>query len=239
MTTPVPPNRPAPGPQQQPRPGAPAPQNQPKPNDQKPHEQQHEKSHEQHKDDQHKTDPKEGRSKDNPTGIDPNYNTKPQDQGGGDQSPHPSPITDPTNMTPEPAQFDDENPRPPLAKPGTLGYVAGQPINQEEYELTEKEAAEKVRPEAWERLEGQGVEVDEGMKTASSGWSEDSVKAQKKTDESWSRDKEGTRPDGRKLRDAETADDDVNKFPGGVGGQGTRADGRSRAPDSPQNDPKR
>ena len=189
----------------------------------KPHEQQHKAA-----------DPKTGASKDNPTGIDPSYNTKPpDDEHGGDQSPHPSPITDPTNTAPEPAQFDDENPRPPLAKPGTLGYVAGQPVNQEEYELTEREAAEKVRPEAWERLEGQGVEVDEGMKTASSGWSEDSVKAQKKADETWSRDKEGTRPDGRPLRSPQTADDDVNKAPGGVGGQGTRADGRARAPDSP------
>ena len=28
----------------------------------------------------------------------------------------------------------------------------------------------------WERLEGQGVEVDEGMKTASSGWARDEGK---------------------------------------------------------------
>lgn len=45
--------------------------------------------------------------------------------------------------------------------------------------------------------------------------------------------REGTRPDGRPLRDPNIADDDVNKRPGGVGGQGTRADGRTRAPDLP------
>jgi hypothetical protein len=225
MTTSTPPNRPAPGPQPQHRPGAPTPQHQPS----KTYEQH---KGEQHKDDeQHKTDPKTGASKDSPTGIDPNYNTKPpNDEHGGDQSAHPSPITDPTNTAPEPAQFDDENPRPPLAKPGTLGYVAGQPVDQEEYEKTEREAAEKVRPEAWERLEGQGVEVDEGMKTASSGWSKDTVDAQRKTD---ALREEGTRPDGKPLRDPNVADDDVNKRPGGVGGQGTRADGRARAPDTP------
>ena len=148
---------------------------------------------------------------------DKDENTKPPDQGGGDPSAHPSPITDPTNAAPEPAQFNDENPRPPLAKPGTKDYVAGQPVDQEEYEKTEREAAERVRPEAWERLESQGVEVDEGMKSASSGWARD----------------EGTRPDGKRLRDPNVADDDVNKAPGGVGGQGTRADGRARAPDEP------
>src|SRR5580765_7396728 len=200
-TTPQPPpNRPAPG---QPQHRPPQPQHQ--------QHQQHEKQSEQQK----SVDPKEGRSTDSPSGIDPNYNTKPTDQGGGDQSAHPSPITDPTNAPPEPAQWDDENPRPPLAKPGTKDYVAGQPVDQEEYEKTEREAAERVRPEAWERLEGQGVEVDEGMKTASSGWAPD----------------EGTRPDGKRLRDPNVADDDVNKAPGGVGGQGTRADGRARAPD--------
>ena len=60
-----------------------------------------------------------------------------------------------------------------------------------------------MRPEAWERVKGQGVEVEEGMKDASSGWSEEaSTKAQKSEsrDVSWNRDKEGTRPDGRKLR---------------------------------------
>ena len=93
-----------------------------------------------------------------------------------------------------------------------------------------------VRPEAWERLEGQGVEVDDGMKTASSGWSEESRKAQRKADES-RRDNEGTRPDGKPLRSPQTADDDVNKAPGGVGGQGTRADGRTRAPDTPVESP--
>lgn len=159
--------------------------------------------------------PKTGASKDSPSGIDPDYNTKPPNQGGGDVSAHPSPITDPTNAAPEPAQFNDENPRPPLAKPGTKDYVAGQPVDQEEYEKTERQAAERVRPEAWERVEGQGVQVDEGMKTASTGWSRD----------------EGTRPDGKRLRDPSVADDDVNKAPGGVGGQGTRADGRARAPE--------
>ena len=170
-------------------------------------------------------DVNKGRDPDSPSGIDPNYNTKPApdaDGGGtgGDQSAHPSPATDPTNAAPEPAQWTDDNPRPPLPK--GKDYVAGQPVTQEEYELTEKEAAERVRPEAWERLKGQGVDVQEGQKDASVGWS---------------RDKEGTRPDARPLRDPETQDDDVNKAPGGSGGQGTRADGRARSPDLPGEGP--
>ena len=159
-----------------------------------------------------------------PTKNDPSKNdpssTKPPQQGGGDQSPHPSPATDPTNAAPEPAQFDDDNPRPPLPK--GRDYVAGQPVTQAEYELTEKEAAERVRPEAWERLEGQGVHVQEGQKDASVGWD---------------RSKEGTRPDGRPLRNPVQQDDDINKAPGGAGGQGTRADGRARSPDMPGESP--
>ena len=114
----------------------------------------------------------------------PTTTPSPRTKGGGDQSAHPSPATDPTNAAPEPAQWTDDNPRPPLPK--GRDYVAGQPVTQEEYELTEKEQAERVRPEAWERLKGQGVEVEEGMKDGSTGWS---------------RDKEGTRPDARPLRD--------------------------------------
>ena len=170
-------------------------------------------------------DPSKGKDPNQPSGIDPNYNTKPApdpDGGnaGGDQSPHPSPATDPTNAAPEPAQWTKDNPRPPLPK--GRDYVAGQPVTDEEYELTEREAAEKVRPEAWERLEGQGVQVEEGMKDGSVGWS---------------RDKEGTRPDARPLRDTNAQDDDVNKRPGGAGGQGTRADGRARSPDLPGEGP--
>ena len=52
-----------------------------------------------------------------------------------------------------------------------------------------------------------------------------------------SRDKEGTRPDARKLRRPEDQDDDINKAPGGAGGQGTRADGRARSPDMPGEGP--
>src|SRR4029077_15058651 len=137
--------------------------------------------------------PEPSPTKNDPSKNDPS-NTKPPQQGGGDQSPHPSPATDPTNAAPEPAQFDDDNPRPPLPK--GRDYVAGQPVTQAEYELTEKEAAERVRPEAWERLEGQGVHVQEGQKDASVGWD---------------RSKEGTRPDGRPLRNPVQQDDDVNK----------------------------
>ena len=165
-------------------------------------------------------DVNKGRDPNSPSGVASDYNTKPENQGGGDQSAHPSPATDPTNAPPEPAQWTDDNPRPPLPK--GRDYVAGQPVTQEEYELTEKEQAERVRPEAWERLKGQGVEVEEGMKDASIGWS---------------RDKEGTRPDARALRRPEDQDDDVNKAPGGAGGQGTRADGRARSPDMPGEGP--
>jgi hypothetical protein len=143
-------------------------------------------------------------------GRDPSVNTKPPDQGGGDQSPHPSPITDPTNAMPEPLLWTEDNPRPPLAKPGTRDYVAGQPIDQEEYDKTEKEAADRVRPEAWERAKAAGASVPEQAGPQH----------------------QGTRPDGRPLRDPNVADDDINKAPGGAGGQGTRADGRARAPDT-------
>ena len=89
-----------------------------------------------------------------------------------------------------------------------------------------------------DRLRGE-VQQQRAISAGTQTQIEENRKAQKKTDDAWSRDKEGTRPDGKRLRDAETADDDVNKVPGGVGGQGTRADGRARAPDSPQSDPKR
>jgi len=192
-----------------------------------------------------RTDPSTGRDPSQPSGLDPSYNTKPEDQGGGDQSPHPSPATDPTNAPPEPAQWTKDNPRPPLPK--GRDYVAGQPVTQEEYELTEKEQAERVRPEAWKRLEGQGVEIEEGMKDATSGWNEEEVKRARESEAKarqarddrereasvgWDRDKEGTRPDARALRDPDKRDDDVNKAPGGSGGQGTRADGRARSPDT-------
>ena len=108
-------------------------------------------------------DPSKGKDPGQPSGLDPNYNTKPAPNedgsgAGGDQSAHPSPATDPTNAAPEPAQWTKESTwRPPLPK--GRDYVAGQPVTQEEYELTEKEQAERVRPEAWERLEGQGVQI--------------------------------------------------------------------------------
>ena len=154
-----------------------------------------------------KADVNKGRDPDAPSGVAADYDTKPRDdEHGGDQSPHPSPATDPTNAAPEPAQWSDDNPRPPLPK--GRDYVAGQPVTQEEYELTEKEQAERVRPEAWERLEGQGVQVQDGQKDASVGWS---------------RDKEGTRPDARPLRDPASKDDDVNKAPGGAWRAGARA----------------
>lgn len=194
-------------------------------------------------------DPAEGKDPNQPSGIDPNYNTKPQDdEHGGDISAHPSPATDPTNMPPEPSQWTKDNPRPPL--PRGKDYVAGQPVTQEEYELTEKEAAERVRPEAWDRVEGAGGKLEEGMKDASTGWDEEARKRGRESDErarqaredkeaktGWDRDKEGTRPDARKLRDPNTKDDDVNKAPGGAGGQGTRADGRARSPDMPGEGP--
>jgi hypothetical protein len=175
------------------------------------------KHHDDHKngDKSKGVDAKTGQDRDNPTGVDAGYNTKPPgDEQGGDVSAHPSPATDPTNQPPEPTQWTKDNPRPPLPK--GRDYVAGQPVTQDEYELTEKEAAERVRPEAWKRAEGAGVEVEEGMKDASTGWD---------------RTKEGTRPDARPLRDPTAKDDDINKAPGGVGGQGTRADGRARSPD--------
>ena len=143
-------------------------------------------------------DVNKGRDPNSPSGVASDYNTKPENQGGGDQSAHPSPATDPTNAAPEPAQWTDDNPRPPLPK--GRDYVAGQPVTQEEYELTEKEQAERVRPEAWERLKGQGVEVEEGMKDGSTGWS---------------RDKEGTRPDARHVAD-----------PGGSGRRREQGSGR-------------
>jgi hypothetical protein len=148
-------------------------------------------------------------------GRDPSVNTKPPDQGGGDQSPHPSPITDPTNAMPEPLQWTEDNPRPPLAKPGTRDYVAGQPVDQAEYDKTEKEAADRVRPEAWERAKAAMAEQGISAEYEQAGPQHP-----------------GTRPDGRPLRDPNVADDDVNKAPGGAGGQGTRADGRARAPDA-------
>jgi len=194
-------------------------------------------------------DPSKGKDKDSPSGVDPNYNTKPENQGGGDINPHPSPATDPTNMPPEPSQWTKDNPRPPLPK--GKDYVAGQPVTQDEYELTEKEAAARVRPEAWDRVEGAGGKLEEGMKDASTGWDENAVKAAREFDAKtrqelerekdpytgWDRDKEGTRPDARPLRDPSKQDDDVNKAPGGSGGQGTRADGRARSPDAPGENP--
>ena len=194
-------------------------------------------------------DVNKGRDPDSPSGVAADYNTKPENQGGGDQSAHPSPATDPTNAAPEPAQWTKDNPRPPLPK--GRDYVAGQPVTQDEYELTEREQAEKVRPEAWDRLEGQGVKIEEGMKDASTGWDEEATKKAReseakarqdrddkaKAEAGWDRDKEGTRPDARKLRTPEDQDDDVNKAPGGAGGQGTRADGRARSPDMPGEGP--
>ena len=197
---------------------------------------------------QKSADVNKGRDPNSPSGVASDYNTKPENQGGGDQSAHPSPATDPTNAAPEPAQWTKDNPRPPLPK--GRDYVAGQPVTQEEYELTEKEQAERVRPEAWERLEGQGVEVEDGMKDASSGWDEEAAKKARESEAKakqgrdkddanvgWDRDKEGTRPDARSLRDPNAKDDDVNKAPGGAGGQGTRADGRARSPDMPGEGP--
>ena len=190
-------------------------------------------------------DVNKGRDPDSPSGVAADYNTKPAPNedgsgAGGDQSAHPSPATDPTNAAPEPAQWTEDNPRPPL--PRGRDYVAGQPVTQEEYELTEKEQAERVRPEAWERLKGQGVEVEDGMKDASTGWDEEARKRAEKSESrnkeaGWDRDKEGTRPDARKLRRPEDQDDDINKAPGGAGGQGTRADGRARSPDLPGEGP--
>jgi hypothetical protein len=195
-------------------------------------------------------DPSTGKDPNSPSGVASDYDTKPRDdEHGGDRSAHPSPATDPTNMPPEPSQWTADNPRPPLPK--GKDYVAGQPVTQEEYELTEREAAERVRPEAWSRVEGAGGKLEEGMKDASTGWDEEAAKKAReseaktkqgrdnKDDENvgWDRDKEGTRPDARKLRGPESKDDDVNKAPGGAGGQGTRADGRARSPDMPGEGP--
>ena len=182
-----------------------------------------------------KADVNKGRDPNAPSGVASDYDTKPRDdEHGGDQSPHPSPATDPTNAAPEPAQWSDENPRPPLPK--GRDYVAGQPVTQEEYELTEKEQAERVRPEAWERLEGQGVQVQDGQKDEKAA-SRARESEGKNKGAGWDRDKEGTRPDARALRDPASKDDDVNKAPGGAGGQGTRADGRARSPDMPGEGP--
>jgi hypothetical protein len=216
-------------------------QNQPRPQGQQGQQGQQDQQR-QHEDQSRpkSADPSKGKDPDSPSGVAADYNTKPADQGGGDQSPHPSPATDPTNAPPEPSQWTEDNPRPPLPK--GRDYVAGQPVTQEEYELTEKEQAERVRPEAWERLKGQGVEVEDGMKDASTGWDEEARKRAEKSesrnkDIGWDRDKEGTRPDARALRRPEDQDDDVNKAPGGGGGQGTRADGRARSPDMPGEGP--
>ena len=119
---------------------------------------------------------------------------------------------------PEP---EDDPLHPPA--PGSRDYVAGQPVDPHEAEVTERERQAKIRPEVKDLPEG--VSMNPPM-----GTEEHPLHGALPYERSST--EPGTRADGRALSSSPKNDDDVNKDPR-EGNEGTRADGRPRGPDEP------
>lgn len=113
---------------------------------------------------------------------------------------------------------EDDPLRPPA--PGSRDYVAGQPVDPHEAEVTERERQAKIRPEIKDLPEGVSANPVTGTE-------ENPLHGALPYERSST--EPGTRADGRALSSSPKNDDDVNKDPR-EGSEGTRPRGPDDRP---------